>query len=164
MVRYVAAAAAVTYLLAVLQSTVAGRLAIAGVSPDLLFVWTVAVGLMSGPAPGALAGWGAGLLEGGLQQVWLAPYAISKTISGFVAGQLGARMLKENWVVPAVCAGALTLLNEAIFLLLARPVVGAEAWRRIGIRVVYHAALAPLALALAYRGRRLLLAGREERA
>jgi len=164
MARCIIAGILTTYAIAVLQSTIAGRLAVWRVAPDLLFVWTVCVGLLYRAGPGALVGWGSGLLEGALQQRWIGAYAVSKTISGFLAGHLGTKMFKENWLVPLVCAGLLTLVNEAGFLLLSRGGVWPAAGRVVGVRVLYHAALAPFALAAVRRGHRLLMRGREEQA
>jgi rod shape-determining protein MreD len=160
MLRCLLAAIIVTYVLAVIQSTVGGRLAVLGVAPDLLLVWSICLGISSGAAAGAVAGWGSGLLEGCMQQAWLAPCAVSKAVSGFAAGELGARMHKDNWLVPAVCAMVLTVANEVIFLLLSRAGFSAHAARVIGVRICYHALLAPLALAAIGRGRRALDRGR----
>jgi rod shape-determining protein MreD len=156
MVRCLLAAIVVTYVLAVVQSTVGGRLALWGVSPDLLLVWTISVGLPGGALAGTLTGWGAGLLEGSLQQAWLAPCAISKAVGGLVAGELGARMHKENWLVPAICAAVITFVNEVVFLLLSRTAFSAHAAKVVGVRVCYHAVLAPFGVAAVLRGRRAL--------
>lgn len=156
MVRNLLAAIIVTYLLAVIQSTLGGHLAVLGVAPDLLLLWSMCVGLSHGAVVGAVAGWGSGLLEGSLQQAWMAPCAISKAVSGFAAGKLGGKMHKENLLVPAVCAIILTVANEMVFLLLSRTGFSAHAARVIGVRVCYHALLAPFALAAVARGERAL--------
>ena len=56
MARVVVAGVIVTYALAVLQATLGGQMAIHGVAPDLLFLWTICVGLLSGGPAGALVG------------------------------------------------------------------------------------------------------------
>jgi len=153
----------VTYAIAVVQSTIASGLAVLGVAPDLLLLWTVCLGLLRGPALGVLSGWLCGLLQGALEQSWIGAYAISKTVSGFLAGHLGARMFKENWLVPALCAALLTLANETCFLILAHSgQLWSEAGRVIAVRVVYHAVLAPFAFAGVDRVHRALTRPRWE--
>ena len=70
MTRCIISGLVVTYLLAVAQTALGGRMAVRGVPPDLLFVWTVVIGLLSGRTAGALVGFGGGLLEGSLTQAW----------------------------------------------------------------------------------------------
>jgi rod shape-determining protein MreD len=164
MARVVVAGVIVTYVLAVLQATLGGRMAIHGVAPDLLFLWTICVGLLSGGPAGALVGFGAGLMEGSLQHQWVGAYGISKTLSGLGAGLLATKMFKENWVVPLVCAVLLTVVNEVVFLVFSGAGGWEQASRIIGVRVVYHGALAPVAFALVRRGRRALLGRPEEAA
>ena len=162
MARGIIAAALVTYALAVFQNTLGGFITIWGVSPDLLLVWTICVGLVSGRQAGAVAGFGAGLLEGGLQHAGIGAFAISKMLSGFGAGVLAARMFRENWLVPILSAGILTLVNEGVFLALYRSAEWTQAGRVIGLRVAYHAVLAPLAFAVTNRARRALMGQPEE--
>jgi rod shape-determining protein MreD len=162
MARCIIAAALVTYALAVFQNALGGLIAIQGVSPDLLFLWTVCMGLLSGHHVGALVGFGCGLLEGGLQQASIGAFAISKTLSGFGAGVMAGKMFRENWLVPIVSAGVLTVVNEGIFLLLSRGADWSQAGRLIGLRALYHAALAPFAFAIVARARRALRGVQEE--
>jgi len=163
MARPIIVGLAATYAIAVVQSTVAARLALFGVAPDLLLVWTVCIGLLRGPGSGAVCGWVSGLLQGALEQSWIGAYAIGKTVSGFLAGHLGIRMLKENWLVPMLCAALLTVVNESCFLVFSR---SAQLWsaagRVIAIRVAYHAVLAPFVFAGVERVHRALTRGRWE--
>jgi rod shape-determining protein MreD len=161
MARCVIAGAVVTYLLAVFQATVGARLAIAGVAPDLLFVWAVCLGLLSGPRAGALAGFGAGLLEGALQQALLGALALGKAVSGCGAGLLATRMFRENCLVPAFAALLLTPLNDLI-VLLSSANHGDHMLRAIVARSVYHALLAPLALPIIARARQALVGRQAE--
>jgi rod shape-determining protein MreD len=162
MARRVITAIVITYLLAVLQTTLGHQIAILGVAPDLLFLWTVAVGLLSGSTAGALVGFGSGLLQGGLTQAWVGAFAMSKTISGFSAGWLATKLLREHWAVPSLCAALLTLVNDGIFLLISGAGGGGQPGRTLALRVLYHGALAPIAFALTAQGRRVLLGRREE--
>ena len=162
MARCILAGVVATYVLAVFQSTLGGRLAVGGVSPDLLFVWSVCIGLLSGAEAGAAVGFGSGFLEGGLQQAWTGALAISKGASGFASGLVATKVFRDNWLVPPVSAAVLTLLNEAIFLALARGVEWRQAGEIVGVRMVYHALLAPIFFAVASRARRSLLGQQAE--
>ena len=162
MARCIIAGVFVTYVLAVFQTALGERLSVWGVSPDLLFVWSVCVGLLGGPRAGTVTGFGAGLIEGGLQQAWIGPLAISKSLSGFGAGLLATKMFKENWLVPIVCAALLTLVNEAMFLVLSQGAGWQYVGRLVGVRVVYHALLAPIGFALVSAARRSLVGQRVE--
>jgi rod shape-determining protein MreD len=159
MARAVALAALVTFALAIAQTTLGGRIAVWNVSPDLLLVWTMCLGLLAGPEAGAATGFASGALQGSLGQSLIGPLGISKTISGLAAGLLARRLFRDNWVVPAVCAVLVTVLNEAIFLLLCGLTNGPQAGRIIAVRAVYHAVLAPPCYAVTARGRRALRAG-----
>ena len=162
MARCIIAGVIVTYLLAVFQTTVGGICAIRGVSPDLLLVWVICLGLLSGRVPGALIGFACGLLEGGLAQAWIGAFAISKALSGFGAGVLATKLFRENWAVPSLSAAVLTLFNEVTFLLVSRADGWPHAAHIIAVRMAYHAVLAPVVFVLTVRVRRVLLGRREE--
>jgi rod shape-determining protein MreD len=161
MARCIIAGVIATYVLAVVQTTVGAAIAISGVSPDLLLVWTITIGLLSGPYTGGLVGFAAGMLQGALFQTWIGAYAFSKTLSGFAAGLLATKMFKENLLVPAISAALLTVGNEGVFLLFARGADLHQAGRVIGLRALYHAVLTPIAFALTRRARRAFLGERE---
>jgi len=160
MVRAIIAVAAITYALAVAQTTLGGRIAVWGVSPDLLLVWTVCVGLLAGPEAGAVVGFASGALQGSLEQRLVGALGISKTLSGLAAGLLASRVYRDNWLVPAVGAFGVTVLNETLFLAFSGFVAVHHAGRIIGLRALYHAALAPVLYAFAARAQRALLAPR----
>jgi rod shape-determining protein MreD len=162
MTRCVIAVAVITYLLAVFQATLGARLAIAGVPPDLLFVWTVCLGLAAGPKAGGYAGFGSGLLEGALRQALIGSLAISRGLTGLAAGFLATKLSRDNWAVPVLAAASLTIANEAIQALLAGPSGWALAGRLVGGRIIYHAVLTPILLALVLRARRAMTGSRAE--
>ncbi len=161
MARCMLAGVIITYLLAVFQATLGARLSIAGVPPDLLFVWTVCVGLLGGTRAGMVVGFASGILEGSLRQSAIAALAISKGVSGLGAGLLATKLFRENWVVPALAGALLTLANEGVFVLLpggARP----DAGKLVLGRVLYHAVLTPIVFWLVLRARQALLGTRVE--
>jgi len=156
MVRWAVAGVLATYMLAVFQSTVGGGIQIHGVPPDFLFVWTVCIGLLSGRHVGALTGFGAGVVEGALAGKLTTAFAISKLMTGFAAGMLTTKMLKEHWLVLVLIGGLLSLVNDTLFLALSRTVPWRQAGHLIGMRMLCHGVLTPLAFVLVSRARRAL--------
>lgn len=69
-----------------LQWLVFGRLQLFGAFPDVVLLYVVYVGLRYGRVPGAVAGFGTGLLMGAFTGMWGSQMLV-KTIMGFVAGQ-----------------------------------------------------------------------------
>jgi rod shape-determining protein MreD len=163
MARCLVAGILITYLLAVFQTTIGSRLALAGATPDLLFVWTVCIGLLSGPRAGMAVGFVSGILEGSLLQAMIGSLAISKGLSGLGAGLISARMFREHWLVPVISGAVLTLVNEAAFLALSGNTGGwVHVGRVIGMRAVYHAVLTPIAFAAVARARHSMAGARPE--
>lgn len=157
MLRCILAGITVTYLLAVFQATLGARLSVAGIPPDLLLVWTICVGLLSGARAGMVAGFASGILEGSLHQSLIAALAISKGISGLGAGIGSTRFFRENWIVGVLAGAFLTVINEAVFLLLSGAGVRADVGRLVLGRALYHAILTPVALWAVARARQALL-------
>jgi rod shape-determining protein MreD len=163
MARRLAAGTIISYLLAVLQTTIGGRLALAGVAPDLLLVWVICIGLLGGPRVGLVVGFACGALEGSLLQSLIGPLAISKGIAGLGAGIISAGMSRDHWLVPPLAAVLLTLAAEVTFLAFSGLSGGwAYAARVIGVRTIYHAVLSAIAFAAVSRGWRATTVARPE--
>ncbi|MFB3879950.1 MAG: LytS/YhcK type 5TM receptor domain-containing protein [Armatimonadota bacterium] len=155
MARRLTAGIIIAYLIAVVQTTIGGRLALAGAAPDLLLVWVVCIGLLAGPRVGMVAGFACGLIEGSLLQASVGALAISKGVAGLGAGVISGAVSRDHWLAPPLAAAVLTVAAEAVFLLLS-PVSGwTHAARLIVVRVVYHAALSVVAFAAISRGWRV---------
>ncbi len=157
MARLILAGVVATFILAVVQATLGARLSLAGVPPDLPFIWTVCAGLLGGPRVGMVIGFGSGILEGSLHQSMTASLSISKGASGLAAGLLGTKLFRENWLVPAAAGGLLTVANEVVFLVLSGPSMWAGAGKIVLGRMVYHAVLTPIAFWLVLRARQALV-------
>jgi rod shape-determining protein MreD len=72
-----------------LQWLVFGRLTIYGAYPDIVLLFVAFVGLRFGRVPGAVAGFGTGLLLGALYGMW-GSHMLVKTVMGFVVGHFAA--------------------------------------------------------------------------
>jgi len=93
------------YVLAVgggtlLQSTVVPAFGVAGVVPELPVVLVVLLALARGPEVGCLLGFALGLGQDALVAGPLGLHALSKSVVGFVAGELPRWCLVSNPVVP----------------------------------------------------------------
>jgi hypothetical protein len=78
-----------------LQATLAQRIAIAGVKPDLLVAFVVYFGWMRGPVPGVIGGFTVGLIQDLDAPGPLGLNALAKTVVGFVVAS-GLRVHRSN--------------------------------------------------------------------
>ncbi len=88
--------ALVLVVVLVLQATVAHRIAIAGVRPDLLVAFVVYFSWMRGPVSGVVGGFTVGLLQDLDAPGPLGLNAFAKTIVGFIVAKAGFRVHRSN--------------------------------------------------------------------
>jgi len=99
-----------------LEVTWLGELRPGGAVLDPLLVLVVTVGLLHGPVQGAVVGAAAGLMQDVVTGVPLGLGMLGNLCAGFCAG-LGARSVYlENLWVPALAAGTLTLVRDAVWI------------------------------------------------
>jgi rod shape-determining protein MreD len=157
--------AAIIVFAAALQFSALRWVRVAGTEPDLLLIVTVVIGLVSGPRAGMAAGFSAGVIEGALLGRWIGVYAAAKTISGYLAGEVGGRLFVENLLVMMGVAAAMTLVHEGIVGLLL-PATGLGVWKTLAagfLQAAYNGAAA-LVVGLCLRRIRSLLPAEEVRA
>jgi rod shape-determining protein MreD len=80
----------------ILQATVAHRIAIAGVRPDLLVAFVVYFSWMRGPISGVVGGFTVGLLQDLDAPGPLGLNALAKTVVGFLVAKAGFRVHRSN--------------------------------------------------------------------
>ncbi len=80
----------------ILQATVAHRIAIAGVKPDLLVAFVVYFAWMRGPVSGVVGGFMVGLMQDLDAPGPLGLNAFSKTVVGFLIAKAGFRVHRSN--------------------------------------------------------------------
>lgn len=107
------------YVLAVgggtlVQSTVIPELGFWGVVPDLPIVLVLLLALRRGPEVGCVIGFALGLAQDVLAGGPLGLQALSKSVIGFVAGDLPRWCLVANPLVPIVAAVAATLADGVL--------------------------------------------------
>lgn len=99
----------------ILQGTIFTLL---GIKPDLILVSVVSIALLKGSDLGATWGLIFGLLEDLLNGRFLGACALSKMITGFLAGYLEKNIFKDNPLVPFVCMLGFTIFNELLMFFL----------------------------------------------
>ena len=88
--------ATVLLVVVILQATVAHRIAIAGVTPDLLVAFVVYFAWMRGPVSGVVGGFMVGLMQDLDAPGPLGLNAFSKTVVGFLIAKAGFRVHRSN--------------------------------------------------------------------
>jgi rod shape-determining protein MreD len=130
-----------------LQSTLFAHIAIAGVTPDIILILTLFHSIFQGPRRGALFGFGLGLLEDIILGRFIGMNALSKGLTGGIAGWFAQRAFSENLLVPILSMFCGTVLNEAVFFMAGR-VIGLNwslelwVWRAIPV-AVFNTCLVP---------------------
>lgn len=102
-------------LFALLQITLANLIALFNVKPDLVLIYVIIRALKDGPTAGVVWGLGLGFLLDAVSGGWMGLGALSFSVAGFLAGQIGlARMIgRLHYIIAlAVCVPA----GHAIFL------------------------------------------------
>ena len=147
-------AAALVFVVALLQAVVFSSTLVFGGAPDLLLVTVVAVGLLRGSVVGAFAGFGGGLVVDLVTLDTLGVSSLVLTLAGFWAGRYGETTGRGRALAPVLAVGVITVL-AAFFGFALRYLLGEE--------VVAHQALITallpafvLDLALAYPVYRLV--------
>ncbi len=69
-----------------MQSTIIPFFSIANITPDLLLIWIVFIGLKCGQIPGTLYGFGIGLIFDLVTGGFIGLSSLSKSMGGFIAG------------------------------------------------------------------------------
>jgi rod shape-determining protein MreD len=88
--------ALVLLVVLILQATVAHRIAIAGVHPDLLVAFVVYFSWMRGPISGVVGGFTVGLLQDLDAPGPLGLNALAKTVVAFIVAKAGFRVHRSN--------------------------------------------------------------------
>ena len=123
--------APLVFVAAVVQVSAISGARILGAEPDLLLVTVVAIGLVGGSIPGAVAGFAAGILLDVMLLGVLGTSALILTPVGYWAGRYGETTGRDRRYAPPLAAFALsiaaTLGGVAVHFLLDQPVSAREA-------------------------------------
>lgn len=147
--RRVVGVATLMLVAVVLQTTVGHHLVIFGVSPDLILVVTICIGLSTGPSPGAFAGFGGGLLRDFMLNAPTGLSALAYLSVGYAVGAIRPYVRSSSVAVPLVGVAAGSLVGESFYiglsLLLGVPAEpGSRLVQVIVLTGLYNTLLAPL--------------------
>ena len=147
-------AAALVFLAALLQAAVVSSTLVFGGAADLLLVVVVALGLLRGSVPGAIAGFAGGLVIDLVTIDTLGVTSLVLTLAGFWAGRYGETTGRGRSAAPLIAVGVITLL-AGIFGFALRYLLGEDVVAREALLTALPPALF-LNLLLAYPLHRLL--------
>lgn len=149
--RFFLVAIVALWIAAVLQTAVVPHISFLGFSPDLYLVMVGCLSVFSGRAEGALVGFLAGLLQGGLHVMRLAHYIVSRTLTGFLVAWSMKLEIELRPLIVAVIVVLATILAKLLWMFLAAP-PGIGAFLADTIRTaVYNGVLAVPVYALLKR-------------
>ena len=98
-----------------LQIALAPYIAIGGVVPNVLLLVVVTLALVEGPAAGAAAGFGAGLIFELLGSGPIGPMVLVLTVTGYMAGLLHENMFAEGWLLPLTVMAVASLASTLAY-------------------------------------------------
>jgi rod shape-determining protein MreD len=95
----------------VLQSTVFAQITLLKARPDLIYLLTVLVALMEGPASGAVMGFAGGMVEDFLLNTPKGITALSLTLLGYAVGTVRQYIVSPSALVPVIMVGGGTIVG-----------------------------------------------------
>lgn len=98
-----------------LQATLAQRIAIGGIRPDLLVAYVVYIGWMRGPIAGTIAGFCVGIYQDLDAAGPLGLNALAKSVTGFLVARAGFRVHRSNVGVRFVFFLLAMLLHDLVY-------------------------------------------------
>ncbi len=100
-----------------LQLTLADRLGIMGIRPDLTILFLVFLGARRGPVMGTLLGFVVGLMQDLLVPELLGMNMLAKSILGYGVGRVTGSLMLDNMGIRLGLVGVSVLLHDFIYLL-----------------------------------------------
>jgi rod shape-determining protein MreD len=95
----------------VLQSTVFAQITLLKARPDLIYLLTILVALLEGPASGAVVGFAGGMAEDFLLQAPKGITALSLTLVGYAVGMVRQYIVSPSALVPVIMVFAGTAIG-----------------------------------------------------
>ncbi len=156
MLRRVLALAAVIVTALLLQTTVFAEVRLVGARPELIYLVTVVLAVLEGPASGALAGFAGGMAQDFLLNQPKGITALTLTLLGYGVGLLRAYIVSPSPALPTLLVGGGTAAGVLFygfvaFLLGELPEGGGYLLRVALLSGAYNAVLTPLLFPLLRR-------------
>ncbi|MDP9342303.1 MAG: rod shape-determining protein MreD [Actinomycetota bacterium] len=141
--------AAVVLTALLLQSTVFAQIRLAGAKPELIYLITVAMAVLEGPAAGAVAGFAGGMAQDFLLNQPKGITALTLTLLGYSIGMLRSYIATPSAFLPVFLVAGGTaggvLFNGLVRFLLGQLNVSVVYLLRIAVlSAAYNAILTPL--------------------
>jgi len=95
----------------VLQSTVFAQIKLLDARPDLIYLLTILVALLEGPASGAVIGFAGGMAEDFLLNTPKGITALSLTLLGYAVGLVRQYIVSPSALVPVIMVGVGTTVG-----------------------------------------------------
>jgi rod shape-determining protein MreD len=133
----------------VLQSTLFAQITLGGTKPDLVYLVTIVLAFLEGPASGAIAGFAGGMAEDFLLDLPKGITALTLTLVGYTVGTIRQYVVSPSPILPVLVVGAATVLgtvfNQFVTFLLGQLHVGLGEVIRVALLTgLYNAILTPL--------------------
>src|SRR3989454_4407428 len=133
----------------VLQSTLFSQVTLAGVKPELVYLVTVVLAFLEGPASGAVAGFAGGMAQDFLLNQPKGITALTLTLVGYAVGMLRQFISTPSPLLPVTLVGGSTIVGTLFyglvaFLLGQLDVSGGYVIRVALLTGLYNAELTPL--------------------
>src|SRR5207247_1535761 len=97
----------------VLQSTLFSQVTLAGVKPELVYLVTIVLAFLEGPASGAVAGFAGGMAQDFLLNQPKGITALTLTLVGYAVGMIRQYIVTPSPLVPVVLVGGATAVGVA---------------------------------------------------
>jgi rod shape-determining protein MreD len=110
-----AAWAAVIATALLLQSTVFAQIKLGGAKPELMYLITVALAMIEGPATGAIYGFAAGMGQDFLLNQPKGITALTLTLVGYVVGQIRQYIVSPSPALPVALVAAATAIGVLFY-------------------------------------------------
>jgi rod shape-determining protein MreD len=99
----------------VLQSTLFSQVTLAGVKPELVYLVTIVLAFLEGPASGAVAGFAGGMAQDFLLNQPKGITALTLTLVGYAVGMIRQYIVTPSPLLPVVLVGGATVVGVLFY-------------------------------------------------
>ena len=132
----------------VLQSTLFSQVTLAGVKPELVYLLTIVLAFLEGPASGAVAGFAGGMAQDFLLNQPKGITALTLTLVGYAVGMIRQYIVTPSPLLPVALVGGATVIGVlfygAVAFLLGVDVGSGYLVKAALLSGVYNAVLTPI--------------------
>jgi rod shape-determining protein MreD len=148
-VRRIISWTAVVLTALVLQTTVFAQIKLGGAKPELVYLVTVVLAFLEGPAAGAVAGFAGGMAQDFLLNLPKGITALTLTLVGYAVGMIRQYVVTPSPLLPVFVVGGSTVggifFYGLVAFLLGQLTVGASYLTRVALLSgLYNALVTPL--------------------